>query len=105
MAKKDVKISRRDLLKSATVAGAGLGLTSIAKPATPALATLLEPPAVYASMIGVPFEKRDTMRLGIVGTGLRGRSVLGEFLAIDNVQIVALCDIVEEKCKKAAALV
>ena len=103
MAKKDAKLSRRDLLKSATVAG--LGVTAHANTPAKALETLFEPHAAYASMVGVPFEKRDTVRLAIVGTGLRGRSVLGEFLAIDNVQLVALCDIVEEKCRKAADMV
>jgi hypothetical protein len=103
MAKKDTKISRRDLLKSATIAGAGLSVPTSG--GAKALDALLEPPAAYASMVGVPFEKRGAVRLGIIGTGLRGRGVLGEFLAQDNVQVVALCDVVEEKCKRAAAAV
>lgn len=99
MTKKDQKLSRRELLKSATVAGVGLSVTNAAAFALP------EPPAAYASMLGVPFEKHSRVRLGVIGTGLRGRSVLGEFLAQDGVEVVALCDIVEEKCRRAAAMV
>ena len=33
-------------------------------------------------MRAVPFERHETVRVGIVGTGLRGRSVLNEFLGI-----------------------
>lgn len=56
-------------------------------------------------MLGVPFARHDTVRLAIVGTGLRGRSVLGEWLAVDGVQITALCDIVPEKAARAAKMV
>lgn len=58
-----------------------------------------------ATMLGVPFEKHDKVRIAIVGTGLRGRSVLGELLAIDGVQITALADIVADKANRAAAMV
>jgi predicted dehydrogenase len=56
-------------------------------------------------MIGVRFEPRDVVRLGIVGVGLRGTDVLGEFLAIDKVVVNAVCDVVKEKCERAARLV
>ena len=56
-------------------------------------------------MLGVPFAKHDTVRIGIVGTGLRGRSVLGELLAIEGVAITALCDIAPEKAERASAMV
>ena len=54
-------------------------------------------------MLGVPFERHETVRIAIVGTGLRGRSVLGELLAIDGVRITALADIVPEAAARAAA--
>jgi predicted dehydrogenase len=43
------------------------------------------------------------VRIGIVGTGLRGRSVLNELLGVGNVRINALCDIVPEKVELAKA--
>ncbi|MGE0347536.1 MAG: Gfo/Idh/MocA family protein, partial [Gemmatimonadales bacterium] len=58
-----------------------------------------------ASMLGVPFARHETVRLAIVGTGLRGRSVLNEWLAVDGVRITALCDIVPEKAARAAKMV
>ena len=90
MKKRDAKVSRRDLLKSAAVAGAGLGLGG--EVAGNAIEFLIEPPTENKSMVGVGFEKRDKVRIAIVGTGLRGRSVLGELLAIEHVEITALCD-------------
>jgi len=49
----------------------------------------------------VPFERHDTVRIAIVGTGLRGKSMLREWLGVDNVRITALCDIVPEKVEQA----
>ncbi len=86
-------LSRRDLIK---IAGAALVLPQGAALAAPP-PRLTPTHAGANSMMGVPFEAKNTVRVAIVGTGLRGSSVLGEFLAIDNVQITALCDIVPEK--------
>jgi predicted dehydrogenase len=90
----DDVLSRRDLLKGATAIGAALAapIMPIAPP---------RPPAA-ASMMGVPFERHPVVRVAIVGTGLRGSSVLGEFLAVDGVRITALCDIVPEKAQRNA---
>ncbi len=93
-------LSRRDLLK--VMGAAGLA-TAAAEP----LHALDEtPPAsAAATMMGVPFARHDTVRIAIVGTGLRGRSVLGEFLAVQGVRITALCDIDPAKARQAAAMV
>ena len=87
----DQPISRRDLLKAAGAAGAALATVprgATAEPVPPS-----RPPGA-TSMLGVPFERHETVRLAIVGTGLRGTSVLGEWLAVDGVRITALCDVV-----------
>ena len=55
-------------------------------------------------MAGVPFERHDTVRIAIVGTGLRGRSMLNEWLGVDNVRITALCDVVADKVDMARAM-
>lgn len=93
-------LSRRDLLKAAGLAGAALA-------ATPGMALPPPPPRApgAASMLGVPFARHATVRLAIVGTGLRGRSLLREFLAVDGVQVTALADIVAEKAARASAMV
>lgn len=92
------EIARRDFLKRSAVVGAGLALagTRSAEAAESDDVAHL-PPASAPTMAGVPFERRDTVRIAIVGTGLRGRSVLHEWLGVDGVQIVALSDVVPEK--------
>lgn len=92
------KISRRELIKSAAMAGATLGLST-----PPAAANATGFPA--ASVIGMKFEPRSTVRVGIIGVGERGTSMLPNFLAIDGVQITALCDIVKDKCVNAQRLI
>src|SRR5687768_15253894 len=90
--------TRRDLLKSAAAATAGLALSHVAGDEVDA-ATIH--PSAADTMAGVPFERRDTVRIAIVGTGLRGRSVLNELLGVDNVRITALCDLAPEKVEQA----
>ena len=90
----DEVLSRRDLIKQAAVAGAAVAW----QPPDPATSRV----PVAPSMMAVPFERHATVRVAIVGTGLRGSSVLGELLAIDGVQITALCDIVPAKAERAA---
>jgi hypothetical protein len=95
--------TRRDLLKSAAAATAGAALTQLG--VDDALAAPIPesrfPLPVGDTMAGVPFARTDRPRIAIVGTGLRGRSVLNELLGVDNVRITALCDIVPEKVEQA----
>lgn len=104
------RLSRRELLTgtAAAIAASAMAVT----PARLLAATddwrvdLAHPGRPEAGrMMGVPFEKHETVRIAIVGTGLRGRSVLNELLAIEGVRITALADVVEEKVRKAAAMV
>ena len=105
------ELSRRDLLKAAALATAGI---ATAGPFTNAIAENvsaithpdLAPPAPAArkSMRGVPFEKHDVVRIGMVGTGLRGKSLLKDLLGVPNVKIVALCDLVPEKAQQASKM-
>jgi predicted dehydrogenase len=104
------KFSRREMLRNAALSSIGLGLFGTSAVSAEKSERLLEnliagTPAKGKSMIGVPFEKHETVRVAIIGTGLRGRSTLGEFLHQENVQITALCDIVQEKADKARTIV
>ena len=94
--------SRRELLKTATGAAAALSLARAGAAQSPAPAP---PGPPGGTMIGVAFERRDKVRLGLVGCGGRGTSLLHDLLGIDGVEVKAVCDIVPEKVAKAQAAV
>lgn len=102
-------ISRREMLRNAALGSIGLGL--MGRSVTGAESdTMLEqliagPKPANKTMAGVPFEKREVVRIAIVGTGLRGTSILSEFLHLPNVQITALCDVVQSKVDRARSMV
>ncbi|GAA2789525.1 Gfo/Idh/MocA family protein [Saccharopolyspora taberi] len=94
--------SRRALLRTTAVAGAGMGSGfSFQQDAT------AQPvrPRKGESMMGVPFEQHQKVRVGIVGLGNRGGSMLPLFLAVPDVEITALCDTNAEAVGKAAKVV
>ncbi len=104
------KISRREMLRNAALGSIGLGM--IGKSAYSAekidkkLNILIRGNKPRAkSMIGVPFERIENVRIGIIGTGLRGRSVLNKFVNIPNVRVTAICDIVSEKTEMAKKII
>jgi hypothetical protein len=86
--------SRRDFLRLGGMAAVALSVPELhaeaAKPHT-------------GTMIGVPFTAGNP-RIGIIGTGGRGTSLLENLLAADA-QIHALCDVVREKAEHAQGLV
>ncbi len=88
------KISRRDLFKTGAVATIAATLTNSAeaKPKT-------------QTMIGVPFERKDKVRIGIVGVGERGKSMIHDFLGIEHLEIVALCDNVKANAEEGKAMI
>jgi len=93
------RTSRRDLLKFASLTSLGAGLSRAAEQ-TPQPAG-----AAAETVAGMKFEPREKVRLGLVGTGGRGSSLLENFMAAENVEVVALCDIVREKCVRGQAAV
>ena len=102
MDKDSKEISRRSFLKRTAIGGAGLVVTtemlssdSLAIPRNSAKST----------MIGVPFEARERVRLGIIGVGGRGTSLLGDLLAVENVDVKAICDLVPAKVAHAQKMV
>jgi glycosyl hydrolase family 109/GFO/IDH/MocA oxidoreductase family protein len=103
--KKDSTLSRRDLLKAAGLAGIGLSTSQIAHAYSAEEEAAQVRRGQQRTMIGVPFEPHDTVRLGIIGVGLRGTEVLKEFLAVDKVVVKSVCDVVKDKCTRAAQLI
>ncbi|MEW2523834.1 Gfo/Idh/MocA family oxidoreductase [Streptomyces sp. NPDC047071] len=110
--------SRRAVLRTAGLAGAGLGLGTFAggtaradtpdASGTAGTAGTAEGPAGAAparkgkTMIGVPFEARSTVRVGMIGLGNRGGGMIDLFLAQSGVRVVALCDPAKDKAAAAA---
>ena len=84
--------TRRDWLRFASLASAGLA----AQEALPAMA-----PAGQ-TMIGVPFERKAAVRMGFIGVGGRGTGLLRNFAAVDGVEVVAICDLKPEAVERAS---
>jgi len=80
------KLDRRDFLKIGTAAGLGMDL--LGDPLRPASAAAEKP-----------------LRLGIVGVGGRGTSLLEVLLGMGGVVIPAICDINQEHLARAQAMV
>ena len=100
---KDLKdISRRSFVQRTAMGGAGLLIASDVLSKDLAAST---PKSAHATMIGIPFEAKEQVRLGIIGVGGRGTGVLAEFLAVENVQVKAICDLVPEKVAHAQKMV
>src|SRR4030095_16538542 len=52
-----------------------------------------------------PFQRYETVRLAVIGTGFRGRDTLREVLNVPGVQVTALCDVVQDQGVQAKAMV
>src|SRR5437016_2829308 len=91
-------ISRRSFMKRSVAGGAGLLVASDILSNELSAETRK---AAHGTMMGVPFEARDRIRLGIIGVGGRGSSLLKDLLAVENVEIKAICDLVPEKVAHA----
>jgi hypothetical protein len=92
----NLPVSRRDLLRGA-VAGTGAVLIGQAGAAAQQGAN--------KSVIGMPFEARDNVRMGLIGCGSRGSGMLREYLGVEGLTVTAVCDVVKDAALKAQAAV
>src|SRR5690349_23983309 len=83
--------TRRDLLRPAALGATALGVASAQSNAK--------------TMAGVPFDRIETPRMGLIGAGGRGSGMLREYLAVENLRVTAVCDPVKEAAAKAAAAI
>jgi hypothetical protein len=91
-------ISRRNFMVRTAMGSAGLVI------ANEILSENLQaaaPKTTNATMIGVPFEVHERVRLGIIGVGGRGTSLLRDLLAVEGVEVKGICDLVPEKVEHA----
>lgn len=92
------EVSRRSFLQAGAASAIAVGLSPTnAAPYSPA--THVQ----GASMMNVSFAAKEP-KLGIIGVGGRGISLLEDLLAA-NAQVCAICDIVPDKAKQAQVLV
>jgi hypothetical protein len=91
-------ISRRNFMVRTAMGGAGL---VIANEILSDNLQAVTPKTANATMIGVPFEVHERVRLGIIGVGGRGTSLLRDLLAVEGVEVKAICDLVPEKVEHA----
>jgi predicted dehydrogenase len=80
--------SRREFLAAAMGAAVQFAVAPKRNPGQKSVTNLRLPPM-------------DKVRVGFVGTGSRGGSLLGNLLDIDGVEIRAVCDVVPERVRKA----
>ncbi len=95
-------ISRRNFMVRTAMGGAGMVIANEIL-----TGDLLAVPAksTGGTMIGVPFDARERVRMGIIGVGGRGTSLLRDLLAVDGVDVKAVCDLVPEKVEQAQKMV
>ena len=104
------KLSRREMLRNAALGGIGLGILGNSVFGAEKVAAEIDkltagPESKAETMIGVPFERHDTVRIGVIGTGLRGRSVLSEYLNVPGARVTAVCYVVQEKADRAKTMI
>ena len=98
---------RREALKLGAV-GLGIGATGGAGRLAERVA---DPPWQEAPLLHpapetlLAVDPMEVVRIGFVGVGLQGGAHVRNFLAIDGVEIVAVCDIVEERAREVAGWV
>lgn len=93
------EISRRDLLRSAALTGVG----AVVETAVSAGEALTADPAPQgASMRGIPFAETKVVRIGIIGVGGRGSSLLAHMLGCEGVVVAAVCDLDKTRAQRAS---
>ncbi|WP_216215767.1 Gfo/Idh/MocA family protein [Amycolatopsis aidingensis] len=108
-------VSRRAALRTGAIAGttlAALGTGQLGAaaagprpPEVPGAEQHSWPPRRGRTMMGVPFEPRARVRVGIIGLGNRGAAMLPLFLAVPGMRVTAVCDVDPAKVARAAAVI
>src|SRR5262245_54789738 len=101
--KTPASISRRNFLKQSVASGAGALLANevLSAEARAEAKEDSRKKRSNATMMDVPFVARERVRLGIIGVGGRGSSLLRDLLAVENVEVKAICDLVPGKVEHA----
>lgn len=92
MTDKDFDLSRRTFIDRVLMATAGAGMAAAA-------------PWASAAVGAAPLAKGDRVRLGVIGTGDRGRALIQNIAKTRNCTVAAICDNFELHLAKGRALV
>lgn len=87
-----------------TVLGGALatGLMAALAPNALAARNTQSRPTGQETMVGVPFEKYSTVRVGVIGLGNRGGPMSEGWAAVPGAKVVAVCDIRSDRSKRVA---
>ncbi|HET6558191.1 MAG TPA: Gfo/Idh/MocA family oxidoreductase [Prolixibacteraceae bacterium] len=100
--------NRRDFLRN-TILGAGVMATGLASQASAYISDPAEKrkgskTRQRFNMSGYAAPKLDKVRIGFIGLGMRGPGAVERMSYIEGVEIMALCDVVEERVEKMQQL-
>jgi predicted dehydrogenase len=93
-------LSRREFLTAAGVAGVGLSHATGAVAAEPP-SSAPEPQPGQERVFGLKHPPLAKVRVGFIGVGGRGSSLLGNLLDIDGVEIKAVGDVIPDRARNA----
>ena len=85
-------LGRREFLKTTAAIAGGIGIAATAKTTVQA--------ADRQNMCGFAAPKLEKVRIGHVGLGMRGPGAVSRMSKIDAVEIVALCDLYEDRVNR-----
>ncbi|KAF0204206.1 MAG: oxidoreductase domain-containing [Bacteroidetes bacterium] len=99
---KEQNNSRRDFLKLAALGTAALGLGSAGNVFAGQLSgTGIYIPSANKTAMGLTCEPLKTVRIAVIGLGMRGEDAVRRLLQIEGVKINAVCDLVPDFVKEA----
>jgi hypothetical protein len=97
---KSPRLTRREFLGITCAATAGLGLAAGAKPQSSETPES-KPRRGQQRVFGLKCPPLNNVRVGFIGVGNRGQSLMSNLLDVDGIEIKAVCDIVPERVKSA----
>ncbi len=92
---------RREFLKTAAIAGVGLGLGACRTGGAGGVETVAQTRAAFPGTALFASQPLQRVRVGFVGVGHQGSGHVQNFLKLDGVDIVAICDVTPANLARA----